>query len=247
MNSEEHDPEDLLGLHPFERLADEFVLKLRRGQSVDIEQIAAEHPEHAEMIRSVFPSLVVVERVSAQDATRSFSPNTEISPPSLSGHPQAFGDFEIVRRIGMGGMGVVYEAIQRSLQRRVALKVIHLQISNEQRLKVRFRREAEAAAGLHHTNIVPVFGNGEDHGLEYYAMQLIDGVTLAQVIGSIRSQHKGSSKDRSDNRTIQTSPSWDIDSDAIIAAERLLQDPKHARAMVSQSEQAPAQIGRAHV
>ncbi|MCY2997191.1 MAG: protein kinase [Planctomycetota bacterium] len=85
-------------------------------------------------------------------------------------------------------MGVVYEAIQGSLQRRVALKVIHAQASASPRSRERFRREAESAAGLHHTNIVPVYGSGEDHGLQYYAMQLIHGSTLADVIVSLRAR-----------------------------------------------------------
>jgi serine/threonine protein kinase len=82
----------------------------------------------------------------------------------------------------------VYEAIQGSLQRRVALKVIHAQASASPRSRERFRREAESAAGLHHTNIVPVYGSGEDHGLQYYAMQLIHGSTLADVIVSLRAR-----------------------------------------------------------
>ncbi|MFM7845255.1 MAG: serine/threonine protein kinase, partial [Planctomycetota bacterium] len=76
--------------------------------------------------------------------------------------------------------------IQGSLQRTVALKVMHPQASAGDHSRARFRREAESAASLHHTNIVPVYGSGEDHGLLYYAMQLIAGPTLAQVITALR-------------------------------------------------------------
>ena len=106
--------------------------------------------------------------------------------------PRSFDDFQIVRRIGHGGMGIVYEAIQRSLQRRVALKVINEAASSKEQHRQRFKREAEAAAGLHHTNIVPIYGIGEDHGLQYYAMQLIEGVTLADILESIRQRGKDS-------------------------------------------------------
>jgi serine/threonine protein kinase len=104
--------------------------------------------------------------------------------------PKSFDDFQIVRRIGHGGMGIVYEAIQRSLQRHVALKVINEAASSKEQHRQRFKREAEAAAGLHHTNIVPIYGIGEDHGLQYYAMQLIEGVTLADILESIRQRRR---------------------------------------------------------
>jgi len=85
------------------------------------------------------------------------------------------GDYRILREIGRGGMGVVYEAEQESLGRRVALKVLHLHAGQDPRLLERFRRESRAAAQLHHTNIVPVFEVGQRGGLCYYAMQFIQG------------------------------------------------------------------------
>ncbi|MFM7515496.1 MAG: protein kinase domain-containing protein, partial [Pirellula sp.] len=156
--------------HPFEQLADKFVSQLRAGLSPSIDQYALDHPEHAATIRSVFPSLVIVEKVSAKDATESLaSTNSLPKSPTGQNHHRNFDDFHILRCIGQGGMGVVYEAIQESLQRKVALKVIHPGASVSTQNRNRFRREAESAAGLHHTNIVPVYGSGEDHGLLYYA------------------------------------------------------------------------------
>ena len=189
MNPTAMNPTESIERHPFEELADEFVLKLRSGQSPSIEHYAQAYPEHAAMIRSVFPSLMIVEKVSAKVTNESISPTlcaTGSDPTQFV--PKAFDDFEILQCIGQGGMGVVYEAIQGSLQRRVALKVIHAQASASPRSRERFRREAESAAGLHHTNIVPVYGSGEDHGLQYYAMQLIHGSTLADVIVSLRAR-----------------------------------------------------------
>jgi serine/threonine protein kinase len=100
--------------------------------------------------------------------------------------PQRLGDFEIVRELGRGGMGVVYEARQISLNRKVALKVLSGGLALTPRAVERFRREAEAAAKLHHTNIVPVYATGEQEGTHFYAMELIDGPSLDHVIRQIR-------------------------------------------------------------
>ena len=100
--------------------------------------------------------------------------------------PDCLGDFDIIRQIGRGGMGVVYEARQRSLNRRVALKVLSSGIGLTNRAVIRFRREAEAAAKLHHTNIVPIYTTGEDRGVLFYAMEFIEGPSLDQVIRQLR-------------------------------------------------------------
>ena len=96
------------------------------------------------------------------------------------------GDFEIVRELGCGGMGVVYEARQLSLNRRVALKVLAGGLGLTARAIDRFHREAEAAAKLHHTNIVPVYATGEEAGTQFYAMELINGPSLDQVLAQLR-------------------------------------------------------------
>ena len=96
------------------------------------------------------------------------------------------GEFEIVRELGRGGMGVVYESLQTSLNRRVALKVLGPGLGLTPRAVDRFRREAEAAARLHHSNIVPVYATGEERGVHFYAMELIDGPSLDAVIRQMR-------------------------------------------------------------
>ena len=96
------------------------------------------------------------------------------------------GDYRILREIGRGGMGVVYEAEQESLGRRVALKVLPRPIARDGTALARFRREARAAARLHHTNIVPVFEVGQDGDVCYYAMQFIHGQGLDAVIEELR-------------------------------------------------------------
>jgi serine/threonine protein kinase len=100
--------------------------------------------------------------------------------------PWQLGDYAIVREIGRGGMGIVYEAIQKSLGRQVALKVLPWpSLGNPSHLE-RFKLEARAAARLHHTNIVPVFGVGEESGIPSFAMQFIRGQGLDQVIAEVR-------------------------------------------------------------
>src|SRR5436309_3184263 len=99
---------------------------------------------------------------------------------------QRLGDFEILRELGRGGMGIVYEARQVSLNRKVALKVLSGGLGLTPKAVQRFHREAEAAAKLHHTNIVPVYATGEENGTHFYAMELVEGPSLDKVIRQLR-------------------------------------------------------------
>jgi len=107
----------------------------------------------------------------------------------MASEPRRLGDFEIVREIGRGGMGVVYEATQLSLNRKVALKVLPWGITTTHRDVSRFRREAEAAAKLHHTHIVPIFAQGEHQGTRHYAMRYTEGCSLNEVIADTQGVH----------------------------------------------------------
>ena len=104
------------------------------------------------------------------------------------------GDFRILREVGKGGMGIVYEAEQVSLGRHVALKVLPKSMLLDDRAKRRFEREAKAAARLHHTNIVPVFGVGEQEGLPYYVMQFIQGLGLDEVLDELKNLQPGGAR-----------------------------------------------------
>ena len=103
---------------------------------------------------------------------------------------ERLGDYRILREVGRGGMGIVYEAEQESLGRHVALKVLPLHSLLDPRHLQRFEREARAAARLHHTNIVPVFGIGEQDGLHYYVMQFIQGLGLDEVLVELKRLRK---------------------------------------------------------
>ena len=107
---------------------------------------------------------------------------------------QQLGDFRILREVGKGGMGIVYEAEQVSLGRHVALKVLPKSMLLDARAKRRFEREAKSAAKLHHTNIVPVFGVGEQDGLPYYVMQFIQGLGLDEVLEELKNLQPGNAK-----------------------------------------------------
>jgi serine/threonine protein kinase len=101
------------------------------------------------------------------------------------------GDYRIIREIGRGSMGVVYEAEQVSLGRQVALKVLPFASAIDPRQRQRFLIEAQAAAQLHHAHIVPIYAAGCDHGVHFYAMQFVEGHSLAELIGEMRRQAVG--------------------------------------------------------
>src|SRR6185503_3287160 len=100
---------------------------------------------------------------------------------------QTIGDYQLQREIGRGGMGVVYEAFQVSLRRRVALKILPFTVANDAKQISRFKNEAQAAAQVQHPNIVPVYAVGEENGVHYYVMQLIEGQSLTSLLEGLRS------------------------------------------------------------
>ena len=164
----------------FDALAEEFAERYRRGERPSLQQYVDRLPEMASEIREMFPALVEVERAE-QDAHRPGTPTHSGAVPRLT----QVGDYRILREVGRGGMGVVYEAEQVSLGRRVALKVLPDQVAGDRKALERFRREAKAAARLHHTNIVPVFEVSRDASVAYYTMQFIHGQGLDQVIDEL--------------------------------------------------------------
>jgi serine/threonine protein kinase len=120
------------------------------------------------------------------------APKPERAPASEGGAGDSalpdlgrLGDYRLVREIGRGGMGIVYEAEQITLRRRVALKILPFAGGVDSRQLQRFRNEAEAAAHLHHSHIVPVFAVGSERGVHYYAMQFIEGQSLATLIADL--------------------------------------------------------------
>ncbi|MEM6471192.1 MAG: protein kinase [Planctomycetota bacterium] len=170
----------------------EYMDLLGEGQAPSIEQFLNENESIAEELRPALEGLALVHEAGGDSASSLSSMShdkTETAAEFLGGKP--IGDFQIIREIGRGGMGLVYEATQLSLNRRVALKVLPLASGLDAVRLQRFRNEANAAATLHHTNIVPVYAVGNDRGVHFYAMQLIDGITLADLLRSLRESEEG--------------------------------------------------------
>jgi WD40 repeat protein/serine/threonine protein kinase/cytochrome c-type biogenesis protein CcmH/NrfG len=171
------DPDPLLAL------AEEFAERYRRGERPPLTEYAERHPELAERIRRLFPTLAVMEEFGSVggQATGPFEPAIATGPAQ----PQ-LGEYRILREVGRGGMGIVYEAVQESLGRHVALKVLMAHRLLSPTMLQRFEREAKAAARLHHTNIVPVYGVGESDGVHYFAMEFIHGQSVDAVLHELR-------------------------------------------------------------
>jgi eukaryotic-like serine/threonine-protein kinase len=169
-----------------DQLAEEFAARFRAGERPSVQEYLDRYPDLTDDIRDLFPAMAQIEQAES-DRRQVRGPPARGPLPTL----ERLGDFRIIREIGHGGMGVVYEAEQVSLGRHVALKVLSHKRLVDARMKRRFEREAKAAARLHHTNIVPVFGVGEHEGLPYYVMQFIQGMGLDQVLEELKRLQPG--------------------------------------------------------
>lgn len=181
--------ESLPDRDPLELLLDDFAARRKRGEPVSVAEYVARYPEYAAQIEELFPAVCQMEQFRAAEAARREAAAQHAAPAHP---PQRIGDFLVVREIGRGGMGIVYEAQQQSLARRVAVKVLPNERLPRAADLERFQREAQTAARLQHTNIVPVFGVGEQDGLHYYVMPLVEGVGLDEVIGALRRRNDAS-------------------------------------------------------
>src|SRR5436309_1130693 len=159
---------------------EEFAAAQDSDTPLSREALLQKYADVADELIGCLDSLDFIRQVAPQLGDAAID-SDDASPTSV--RPlAALGDFRIVREIGRGGMGVVYEAEQLSLGRRVALKVLPFAAAFDSRQLQRFKNEAQAAAHLHHTNIVPVHAVGCERGMHFYAMQLIEGESLAQLI-----------------------------------------------------------------
>ena len=171
--------------NPVEALAEEFMERKRRGEPATPEEYAEQHPELADEILAVFPALLVMEDLGGDPGSRTGS--IVSGAQAITGVAAGrLGEFRLLREIGRGGMGIVYEAEQESLGRRVALKVLPAHLLSDAKQVRRFEREARSAAKLHHTNIVPVFGVGNNEGTHFYVMQFIQGQGLDAVLEELK-------------------------------------------------------------
>jgi len=196
----------------------EYMSSIDRGELPDRKQFLARHVAIAEPLSKCLDGLELVHR-----ATVDLKHDTGGAEFGFHSEQLPLGDFRVIREIGRGGMGVVYEAIQLSLGRRVALKVLSIAATLDPRHLARFKNEAHAAAQLHHTNIVPVYAVGSERGVHFYAMQLIDGYPLSALIEHLRQSKPTSANGQStrsaaaslENSTVdETSPAHSSSSQA---------------------------------
>jgi hypothetical protein len=164
----------------------EYQRALDQGESPDLETFLRRYPDIAADLADCLENLHFLRSIAPQlnADTAPGLPQAEATTLSTS----QLGDFRILREIGRGGMGVVYEAEQLSIGRRVALKVLPFAAMLDKQQLNRFKNEARAAGTLDHPNIVAVYSVGVERGVHYYAMQLVEGQSLAQVLEQLRNK-----------------------------------------------------------
>ena len=158
--------------------------RLAAGEAVDPDEYAARHPDRAEQLRQMWPAVRMMAALGRSEVGAGPGPISKAMDPAAEF--EILGDYRLVREVGRGGMGIVYEAEQISLGRRVALKILPFAAAIDAKQQRRFQLEAQAAACLHHTNIVPIHAVGCERGVPFYVMQFIEGRSLAQVVSELR-------------------------------------------------------------
>ena len=148
----------------FEELLASYVDRLNRGDELNPQEIMGKHPLVGEHLLAYLEDFVGAD------------------PASIDVQRRTLGDYVLRRQIGRGGMGIVYDAWQNSLDRQVALKVLPIGVAADDRAFHRFMREAKTAAKLNHENVVRVYGMGVESNTPYYAMEYVDGSTLSQLL-----------------------------------------------------------------
>jgi hypothetical protein len=161
----------------FAKILDEYLRALEARSPPDREALLARHPDLAEELRAALLGIDLLHGAAPRLAPEE---QADALPGGL------LGDYRLLRELGRGGMAVVYEAEQVSLARRVALKVLPFAAVLDPKQLQRFKNEAMAAAHLRHSNIVPVYGVGCERGVHYYAMQYIEGQSLATAIRDVK-------------------------------------------------------------
>jgi serine/threonine protein kinase len=229
---------------------DELTSRLQAGEAVGPGDLERLYPRHAAELRQLLPALAALGDLSRSDGGGPAALPAPAGPGAEGGSAAGvLGDFRIIREVGRGGMGVVYEAEQLSLGRRVALKVLPFAATLDERQLQRFKNEARAAASLHHEHIVPVYAVGCERGVHYYAMQFLDGLTLAQVLDC---QRQGGAAPPGGERTADYSPAPPAGAGAADTApqaqetEPAPRDPAYFRRVAEWGAQAAEALEHAH-
>lgn len=237
--SDEHDLID--------EIADEIVTRQQAGEVPKLAEYCQRHPELESELRELFPMLVMLK-----DA-KSIPEDDAVSVT----HPKNIGGYRILGELGRGGMGIVFEAEHQGLGRRVALKVLTPRLTGREQARVRFEREARAVAQLHHTNIVPLFEVGEDGDHFFFAMQLIRGKSVQELIDELHAANHADKEDSSDPlQAIKAANHpfrWNIDSKLSGSSTRISQSSysgsgrdQHFQSIANIGLQAADALGYAH-
>ncbi len=158
-----------------------------RGDALGADELIRLHPDLVDELREGLAAYALLDDAFAQmEASVAIVGGATTTSNHCAPSPDRIGDYRIVREIARGGMGIVYEAEELSMRRRVALKVLYPGVISDPKSVHRFQREAQAAGRLHHTNIVPVYGLGTDGGTWFYAMELVEGRPLHQIVADLR-------------------------------------------------------------
>jgi serine/threonine protein kinase/Tfp pilus assembly protein PilF len=206
-------------------LVEEFTDRMHAGESLSIDSFVAGHPERGEELKALLPWAKAMARANFRSGSGEVRPDDF----KLSVGRAELGDFRLIREIGRGGMGVVYEAEQKSLGRRVALKILPYAALFDPRQLQRFKNEARAAATLDHPHIVAIHTVGFEQDVHFYAMQLIDGKSLAEVIACWRSTPRDdTAAPRIENRSGAESRTMPGPGDPASALEEAIGDPASA-------------------
>ena len=166
---------------PLESIIAEYLNDLREGRSTSVEALAQQHPDLAERIRELLPMVAAMEQLKS---SQSLTPKKVPIPQDFQ--LERLGNCRIVREIGRGGMGIVFEAEQEPSSRRVAVKVLPWRSPGTSHWRDHFEREARTAASLHHPHIVPVYRYDEEDGWCYYVMHLVEGIGIDEIIRLLR-------------------------------------------------------------
>lgn len=151
-------------------LAEEFLARLRSGEAVTADSFMAEHPDYAAELKELLPVMMDMEGLSR---------DTLPPAPVMAHYPERLGDYHLLERIGSGGMGTVFRARQESLHREVAVKILAPSWNSDPRHSEAFENESRVIAALRHTNIVEVFGAGQEGHYRYYVMGLVNGQAVS--------------------------------------------------------------------
>ena len=221
---------------------DEFTEQLNAGERPSVDEYVARYRDGGPALRSILETLLAMRPEGISDE--------QVPVEPFVPYGTNLGDFRILREIGRGGMGIVYEAEQISLQRRVALKILpFVALLDSPQLK-RFRTEARAAAMLKHPNIVSVYSIGVERGVNYYAMELIDGPSLADLLSHPTDAHHDSLEiDGKSNISGLAVYEWrtDTDAEAKLSTKRPANRTEYFRQIAELGVQVAGALAYAHV